>query len=291
MLPLMASATGNADQTEYWNGERGQAWVARADQFDAQLEVYALKAVAALAPQPGDTVIDIGCGAGATTIEAARAVGSHGRVVGMDISAPMLALARSRVASEGFSNVDLVEADAQTAAPPLEHPATGAVSRFGVMFFEDPVAAFANIARMIRPEGRFAFVCWAEPQFNEWITEPSMAVADIVPPVFPEDPLAPGPFAFADAERVERLLEDAGWVDILVEDVADPLYLGGPGSVEHAVDFVLGGTAMAGPLAEEGPETVAKVQGTLRALFTPQHDGVGVRYPALARLFTAHRGD
>lgn len=287
---MTSAPSTNADQNEFWNGDRGHAWVARADQFDAQLEIYALKAVAGLAPQPGDTVVDIGCGAGATTIEAAKAVGSHGRVIALDISAPMLALARSRVASKGFSHVELIEADAQTAQLPLEHPATGAVSRFGVMFFEDPVAAFANIATMIRPEGRFAFVCWAEPQFNEWITEPAAAVAEIVPPAFPEDPLAPGPFAFADAERVERMLEDAGWVDILTEDIADPLYLGGPGTVEHAIDFVLGGSAMAAPLRDQGADATARVEEILRELFAPQHDGVGVRYPALARLVTAHRG-
>lgn len=288
---MTSAPSTNAEQTEFWNGDRGRAWVARADQFDAQLEIYALKAVAALAPLPGDTVVDIGCGGGATTLEAAKAVGSHGKVIGLDISAPLLDLARDRVAAEGLANVELVEADAQTARPPLEHPAAGAVSRFGVMFFEDPVAAFANIASLVRPEGRFAFVCWGEPQFNEWITEPSMAIAEIVPPVFPDDPHAPGPFAFADASRVERLLADGGWTDITIEDVADALYLGGPGSVEDAVDFVLGGTAAAAPLAEKGPEAHAAAAEILRALFAPQHDGVGVRYPALARLVTAHRAD
>ncbi len=283
---MSATPETNADMAAYWDGERGEAWVARADQFDRQLEVYGLRAVAAAAPQPGETVIDIGCGAGATAFEASHAVGSTGKVLGIDISRPMLEVATKRALAEAFTHVEFELGDAQTMAPPAEL-ANVVVSRFGVMFFDDPVAAFTNIARMTNDGGRMAFACWGPVEANEWMWVPGLAVSDILPMPPAGDPFAPGPFAFADTDRVESILTAAGWEDVKFEDVAEPIYVSGPGPVPDAVDFVITSSTMATVLLERSDEDVAAVRRILTDTFTPQFDGVGVRYPALARVVRA----
>lgn len=282
----MSDSPANADMIEYWDGDRGASWVQHADQFDRQLELYGLRAISAIAPQPAESVLDIGCGSGATTFEVSQAVGSAGRVVGVDISGPMLALAGQRAEADGYGHVQFVQADAQTAAP-IGAPFDAAVSRFGVMFFDDPVAAFRNIASMVRPGGRIAFAAWGAFEANEWMWAPAVALAEIVPLPPPADPNAPGPFAFRDPERVRSILADAGWEDITVEDVDDPIYVGGPGSVEDAVDFVVASSALATDLLQRDAEVQAEARRRLVELFTPQHDLVGVNYPALARVFRA----
>ncbi len=287
---MTASPDTNAEMSAYWDGERGEAWVARADQFDRQLEIYGLRAVSSAAPQPGETVIDIGCGAGATSFEASQAVGSTGKVLGIDISRPMLAVARQRAQAEAYTHVEFVHGDAQTMEPPSDL-ANVIVSRFGVMFFDDPVAAFTNIAAMTVAGGRLAFVCWGPMEANEWMWVPGLAVSGILPMPPAGDPSAPGPFAFHDPERVESILTTAGWEDVTFEDVNEPTYLGGPGSVEDTVDFVITSSSMATALLERSDDDVAEVRRILTETFTPQHDGVGVRYPALARVVHAVKAD
>lgn len=287
---MSASPETNAEMTAYWDGERGEAWVARADQFDRQLEIYGLRAVASAAPLPGETVIDIGCGAGATSFEASQAVGSSGKVLGIDISRPMLAVANQRAQDEAYTHVEFILGDAQTMDPPADL-ANVVVSRFGVMFFDDPEAAFTNIGRMVVPNGRLAFVCWGPVEANEWMWAPGLAVSAILPMPPAGDLNAPGPFAFADVERVESILNTAGWEDVTFTDVSEPIYIGGPGSVDEAVDFVITSSAMATDLLEKTDEDVAEVRRILAETFTPQHDGVGVRYPALARVVHAVRAD
>src|SRR5450432_999963 len=147
----------NAAQVAYWNDTAGPTWVAMQDVMDVQLGELGLKAIAALGVRPGERVIDVGCGCGGTTIELARRVGETGRVLGADISAPMLAVAKGRAAAQALNWASFEQADAQTY---LFEPADAVFSRFGVMFFADPVAAFANLRLALAPAGRLAFVCW-----------------------------------------------------------------------------------------------------------------------------------
>jgi len=287
---MTTSPDTNADMAAFWDGERGEAWVARADQFDRQLEIYGLRAVSAASPQPGETVLDVGCGAGAISFEASQAVGSTGKVIGVDISRPMLALANQRAVDAEYTHVEFVHGDAQTMAPPAQ-PADVVVSRFGVMFFDDPVAAFTNIARMTHPGGRLAFVCWGPVESNEWMWVPGLAVSSILPMPPAPEPTAPGPFAFADTDRVESILTAAGWEDVTFEDITDATYVGGPGTVEDAVDFVITSSAMAIGLADKSEDDIAEVRRILAETFAPQYDHIGVRYPALARVVHAVRAD
>jgi SAM-dependent methyltransferase len=173
--------TDNADQIAYWNADAGETWAAMQEQLDAQLEPHGLKAMEALALAAGERIVDIGCGSGQTSLALGQAAGRSGAVMGLDISRPLLGLARRRAAESGAANVSFAEADVQTYA---FAPATfnAVFSRFGVMFFADPPAAFANVRRALKPGGRLAFVCWRTPAENIFMTLPYTAVAAQFPP-------------------------------------------------------------------------------------------------------------
>jgi len=208
------TAAPNAAQDEYWNGRAGETWVELGRLLDMQLLALGRRAQAALDLQPGERVLDIGCGAGQTSLDLARAVSPGGAVLGVDISRTLLEVAERRAEGQGL-NVRFQAADAQTADFGGER-FDAAFSRFGVMFFEGPEAAFANILKALNPAGRIAFVCWRSPAENPLLTGPLKAAEHLLPPQPPADPLAPGPFAFADPERVRRILGKAGFGEVAI---------------------------------------------------------------------------
>src|SRR6516225_11150484 len=204
----------NADQIAYWNGPGGQRWADRDAAQEMLLRPIAEVLIDRARPKPGERVLDVGCGAGATTVMFAKAVAPNGFALGLDVSGPMLARARD-VAPKDLP-LDFVLADATV------HPFEPAsfdllASRFGVMFFADPVASFTNLRRALKPTGRLAFVCWREPKENPWMMAPLMAVYKHVPKMPPVGPEDPGPFAFASEERVKRILSEAGFKSIAME--------------------------------------------------------------------------
>lgn len=211
---MSQSALPNARQAALWNDASGKAWVALQPLIDGVLAPFESLVVDSGYPGEGGNVLDIGCGAGATTLAMARRVGSGGRCVGLDISRPLVALARKRM--EEVANASFEVGDAQTYA--FETGRFDAVvSRFGVMFFDDPVAAFANMRQAARPGGRLAFVAWRGPGENDFMTTAARTAAPFLPPAPAPDPDAPGQFAFADGARVKRILEASGWSSIKVE--------------------------------------------------------------------------
>jgi SAM-dependent methyltransferase len=187
--------------------------------------------------QPGERVLDVGCGYGTSTLEAAKRVAPSGRVVGVDISAAMLEPARQRVAAGGVDNVELLQADAQV--HPFEPASFDVViSRFGIMFFDDPQAGFGNLARALRPGGRLVFVCPQDPLKSEWVRiafGAAVAALGRAPDLGP--PGAPGPFALADGDRLARLLTAAGLRDVALEAVTRPVRIGR--DIDHTVGFVM----------------------------------------------------
>jgi len=200
----------NATQIAYWNAEGGMRWSTRAALTERVFAPLTGGLLARAGVQPDDRIVDIGCGCGGTSFALARTA-QAGSVLGVDVSRPMLAVARTRAQREGVRNVFFVEADAS--AYGFDPTFTLATSQFGVMFFDDPGAAFANIRRALH-RGRLTFMCWRPLRENAWQTVPSAAVDGILPPAKPADPLGPGPFALSDPERVRTLLTGAGFHNI-----------------------------------------------------------------------------
>jgi ubiquinone/menaquinone biosynthesis C-methylase UbiE len=206
----------NADQIAYWNESGGPVWVALQTLLDRQLAPFSDEVIRVLQPREGEQVLDVGCGCGATSLLLAERVGAGGGVLGVDISAPMLDVARNAASARGARCVSFREADAESAD--LGRNVFDAVfSRFGVMFFADPVAAFRNIRQAAKPGGRLGFVCWRRIEDNPWMNAPLAAALPYLPPIAPADPLAPGPFAFADGDRLRGILHDAGFTGIAIE--------------------------------------------------------------------------
>ena len=279
-------ANPNAEQIKYWNEVSGAKWVALQPVIDAQIRPLGLLAMDRAGLRPGARVLDVGCGCGETTIELARRVAPGGQATGIDISAPMLERARESAAADGAA-VRFEIADAQTHA---FAPASADVlfSRFGVMFFSDPTAAFANLRRALTPTGRLAFVCWQALPENAWMAVPMLTALQHLPPPAMPAPDAPGPFAFADPARVRRILEGAGFRDVQLEDVRETLTVGGGAGPEETAEFMLqmGPTAAAlreAPDPTLKPRVLAAVREALLPYATPQ----GIRMASACWVATA----
>ena len=199
----------NEKQKTYWNEIAGPKWVGLGGAMETRLEPVSDAVIEAAALRPGERVLDIGCGAGFTSLEAARAVGPRGHVLGVDISASMLEAARALAGKAGAETLAFTQADAQTEI--FTPPANVLISRFGVMFFEDPVAAFANLRRSAAPGARMVFAAWARLDENPHWAKPLALVEALVGPGTPRPPRGPGPMAFAEPDYVLSLLAAAGW--------------------------------------------------------------------------------
>ena len=266
LTPLQETSVpnDNTEQIAEWNGALGQRWAESQRETDAVVAAFGQAALQHAAAQPGERVIDIGCGCGDTALELARRVGEGGRVLGVDVSRPMLEVARARAVAAGLRQLDFDEADASSA--PLPAGTDLLYSRFGVMFFADPVAAFVHLRTALRPGGRMVFVCWRAPRDNPWAMAPLMAARrtlGITPPS--ADPLAPGPFAFADAERTRSILADAGFAGVELQRVDAPIRIGATPREAAEAAVRLGPTARL--VREVGTERLpAILQGIEREL-------------------------
>ena len=222
----------NKAEIENWNGPVGERWTAYQQALDARIHVYGQQVLGSAGLREGMRVLDVGAGCGDMTLDAARAVGEAGRVVGVDVSRPMLARARERASA--VSNVELVEHDASTFTATA--PFDAIISRFGVMFFDDPAAAFTNIRGAIKPGGTLAFVCWQSLADNPWAAVPLSAVLRVLPgPPPPAAPHAPGPFALADPDRLRAILTAAGWTDVALTQFTHAMELGS--TLEESLEY------------------------------------------------------
>lgn len=257
-------AGDNTQQVAEWNGASGEKWAADQERTDRLVRPYGDAALAAARAMAGEHVIDIGCGCGDTSLALGDSVGPGGRVFGVDVSAPMLAVARRRAGER--ANVTFAEADASSAD--LKGPYDLMFSRFGVMFFEDPAGAFSHIRKALRPGGRMAFVCWRTAAENPWAALPAQTArkaAGVETP--PADPTAPGPFAFGDEDRVRGMLQAAGFGRIALEPFEAPMYLG------HSPRSAAEGVMRIGPAArvarEAPPERLPAIAEAIEAALTP----------------------
>lgn len=271
----------NADQIAYWNGDVGRRWAAQQTRLDAMLSPLSEAALRAAAAKPGEHVLDIGCGCGDTSIKLAETVTATGRVLGADISAPMLALAKKRASAP---NIAFSEADA--ASYRFEpHAFDLLFSRFGVMFFANPDEAFANMRQALKQTGRVAFVCWRDWRENEWVRVPIMAVRPHVPPQPQLGPEDPGPFAFADPARIRRIMAAGGFDAITLKPFDAQVEIGN--TLDDAVAYLqeFGPTSRA--LTDASPAQKQQAAAALREALTPHAKTTPIKLGAAVWLVTA----
>jgi ubiquinone/menaquinone biosynthesis C-methylase UbiE len=263
----------NAEQIAYWNGPGGHHWADRQQRQDMVLAPVSEALLRRAAAQPGETVIDIGCGCGATSFELARRVGANGRVIGIDISAPMLE--RARALTPPGAPVEFVLADA-TVHPFVPHSADLLFSRFGVMFFAEPAVSFANMRKALRPSGRLVFACWRTPRDNPWMMFGLREAYKHVPKLPELGPEDPGPFSFSKEERVHRILDEAGFTGIAMERVDLQLDIATGGGLESALETTLAIGPTSRALEDQPPEKVAAVTEAIRAALAAHVKGSAV---------------
>jgi SAM-dependent methyltransferase len=277
----------NEEQLARWNGIDGEYWTANQDRLDRTLAPVTGPLLEFAAPRRGSTVIDVGCGCGATTIEIARAVGPSGRVVGIDVSSRMLALAEERLSQ--FANTTCLLGDAAE-LPLRDLSADLIVSRFGVMFFGDPAAAFGNLRTGLAAGGRLRFACWRPINENPWLQIPLHAVYEHAPRLPKPDPEEPGPFAFGDTVRVTRILTAAGFTKPSFTPLDIQMDIAAGGTLE---DAVIQSSAM-GPakraLVDQPEDIRVAALVSIRRALTPYASAAGVNLPGAVWLVAADRG-
>ncbi len=279
----------NALESRKWNEELGLNWLAHSDELDLCFNNILDELLRRTAPEKGEIVADIGCGTGETCFRMAQSIGETGHVTGYDVSNPLLVAAEARRAEGNLGNIRFTRGDAQ-----LHRFDQGSVdlvmSRFGVMFFDDPVAAFANIGGALKPGGRMVFAAWAGAEANEWFSVPKSIAETHLGPGEAANPDAPGPMAFRDINRVCGILENAGLTDVRGEEVTLPIHH--PGGLDRVVHIAMHVGPAARLMTEKNASDsdramiAARISDTFARHVVP--DGISV--PAAINFFSARRG-
>lgn len=282
----MAQKGAKDIRAEDWAGEMGEKWLANLDKFEGMIAPVGEALLAAACIAPGEAVLDLGCGGGGTTIALAKAAGKEGRATGLDISPALAAHSAKRAALAGVQNVDFIIGDATVAK--LDQGAYDVLfSRFGNMFFEDPVAAFTNLRSALKTGGRAIFSCWAPPEENQWILEVMKAVSRHVDLPAPE-PRAPGLFAFAEPDYVREILTKAGFSNVRIEPWRGKQMVGGEGaSAKEAADFVVNALSIGAALKDLPGETFAAVVNDIAEALSRHETPEGVAMSATAWFVSA----
>jgi len=289
----MSNESGNPEahpeelKPEDWAGEMGLKWLASLSLFEEMIAPIGDALLARADYQLGETVIDLGCGGGATTLAIGQMVAPSGKVMGVDISPDLVTAARARVTKAGVANAEFTCADASTVTLP-EAPYDRIFSRFGSMFFEDPVSAFSNLHALVRKGGRIDLAVWGPPRDNLWMMEMMGVVRNHVE-VPPAVPRAPGPFAFEDLEYLGEIMQGSGFADLDVVAYEGLQPVGGVGATpEQAVDFALSAMAAGRLLREKGEAILAAASQELTEVFALHHvPGKGVMMQGKAWLISA----
>ncbi len=282
----MGNFDKNSESQKYWNEDGGNKWAENIDTVESIIESLSAILIEAIAAQNNEVVLDVGCGGGITTMQLAEQVGSGGSVLGVDVSEPIISVARKRAIDIG--NLEFEQCDAATFAL-VENSFDIITSRFGVMFFDDPILAFANLHGALKPSGRLVFLCWRALEENPWIAEPVKATFEILPPpadAEKPDPKAPGPFSLADDSHLKMILSSAGFNNIELQAVDERLAMG---NLNDAVSFLM----KMGPASEvieaaskEGKMAVAEA---MKKVLTSYETTKGVMTPAATWLVSASK--
>lgn len=282
-----STADNNTAQAELWNGDLGRKWADEQDGLDNMLAPLGFVGIAKANFRPGETVFDIGCGCGDTSLAIAEKIRPGGQVLGVDISAPMLERAQTRAAASGAGNAAFMLADAST-YPFAPASADAVFSRFGVMFFADPTVAFANIRTALKPGGRACLVVWRPLTENPWVMKSLMIAAKHVVMPAPLGPEDPGPFSFGDPARVTRILEAAGFTNVKLEPQEMLITIGAGRDLNGAVDFLMGIVpAIRMILEEQTPELREKIIEEIREALAADFGPEGLRMGTATWIVTA----
>jgi SAM-dependent methyltransferase len=278
----------NTEMAKFWNGEGGQKWVGREDRLEASLQPFGQCAIDALMISGDERGLDIGFGCGETTIQLAAELGPGGHVHGLDISTTMVEAAQNRAGRSSVENISFECADAQTSALPTDRY-DFVFSRFGVMFFDDPVMAFKNIFQSLKPGGRLVFMCWAGRDENAWVRLPLAVVENYIAVPAVPPPGTPGPFSLSDGARVKGILSEAGFSDIAVAPFQTPFVLGV--DVDEAVSYLmeLSPTGGAIRLADPDENIRARIADELATLLESHNSEAGITMDASGLLVTARK--
>jgi SAM-dependent methyltransferase len=278
--------SAQSGQAEYWNSAASRPWADQYERLDRAVAALTEVALRTAAPQPGERVLDIGCGSGTTVLELATLVGPGGYVLGADIAVSSVARARERILAVGLQQAEVICADvaAHTFAPSMFDLA---FSRAGVMFFEDPIAAFANVHRAMKPGGRLMLAVFRAASENPWPSAPVAAVRHLLPQSPPPGPDEPGMFSWADPARVKQILESAGFCDIALAPVDFPYQIAGTGGAAEATEFALLFGPLTRILPSLPPERREAVRSTLERCFESHVTPQGVALPSAFWLVAA----
>ncbi|MCH2172759.1 class I SAM-dependent methyltransferase [Myxococcota bacterium] len=274
----------NAAQIDYWNGPAGDAWVSNQAEMDGTLAGLVEPLLDAADLAEGMRAVDVGCGCGATTLALRARLGDGGHATGVDVSAAMLAKSHERATADGLE-IDFLESDASAHA--FEpNSIDRIVSRFGVMFFDRPDEAFANLRRALKPDGKLVFFCWQARSENPWMTLPMAAILPILAPdATAPDPYAPGPFSLGERDHLRGVLQRAGFGEMSIDDFAYPMNI--TGSLDDAVAFYTQRGPVQSLFLEADADARMRVLAVLREILAPHHDGERVALEGNTYLVTA----
>jgi SAM-dependent methyltransferase len=276
----------NAREVEYWNSAHTRAWADEHEAIDRLLAGLTKVALDLAAPKLGERVIDIGCGSGTTVLELAACVGPSGYVLGADVSKPSVEKGQERIAAAGAHQAEIMLCDVSTYVFPA-NSFDLVFSRFGVMFFADPIATFANIRKAMKPDGRLALAVFRTPQENKWATAALAAVPHLLPPITPPGPEEPGQFSWADAVRVHRILETAGFQNVSLTPHDPAMPLAARGGAAEAASFMCRVGPVVRATRDASEQQKKEVRSALEAFFRSHEGPQGIVLPGAIWIVTA----
>jgi len=275
----------NKNQRDFWSGKGGDIWVERQNAMDTMLSPLGEAALNKLNLNEGENVLDIGCGCGHTTLNIAKRISPDGQVTGLDISEPMLKRAKESANEMSISNASFNCVDVQT-DDMGEEVYSAAFSRFGVMFFEDPVAAFCNISKSLITGASLSFVCWQSPALNPWQSLFIEAVKKYVDLPSPP-PRSPSPFAFMESEYVSSILEESNFQNIMIEGhEAEVNMFSGRSLSDSVKDYISINPVVSGMLKDSTEQEKTEIINSAIEAFSPYYSAKGLMFPSATWLVT-----
>ena len=265
----------NQEQKKFWNEKKGEIWVSLESKIDKMLGPLGDQAIKILKPKVGEKILDIGCGTGSTSQTLSKLVGESGIITGIDISKPILNFAQKQKENKKIKNINFIQADAQNHQfSDLNFDAV--FSRFGIMFFEDPISAFKNIKKSLSCNGRLTFVCWSKREDNDWINLSSNVASQFLELPPKANPKEPGPFAFEDYFYIEEILIKSGWKNIKIKEYKQNIVIGK--TLDYAADFLSRMGPMSVPFENANEQTKEKVISALKECYSQYFTAKGVEF-------------